>query len=51
MYGLRGYRALGSLGPATTAAIPDRTEAARTEFDAERRRAAREALARIRGKR
>jgi len=28
MYGLRGYRALGSLGPAAAAAIPDLTEAA-----------------------
>jgi HEAT repeat protein len=49
MYGLKAYQALGSLGPAAAAAIPDLAEAARTEFNPERRRAAREALALIRG--
>jgi HEAT repeat protein len=46
----RALKALGSVGPAAAAAIPALTEMLRTERDAERRRALRQALARIRGR-
>jgi HEAT repeat protein len=48
MYAMEALRAFGSLGPAAAVAVPDLTEAARTEEDAERRRAIREALKQIR---
>jgi HEAT repeat protein len=44
-------RALGAIGPAAAAAGPDLAEITRTALNERRRRAAREALARIRGKR
>jgi len=51
MHGEQALRALGAIGPAAGAAVPDLIEAARAEFSPRRRRAAREALARIRGTR
>jgi HEAT repeat protein len=51
MHGEQGLRALGAIGPAATAAVPALIEAARTAYSERRRRAAREALAAIRGER
>jgi HEAT repeat protein len=49
MHGGKALAALGNVGPAAAAAIPHLEEAARTEVGERRRRAAREALAKIRG--
>jgi HEAT repeat protein len=49
MNGGKALVALGNVGPAAVAALPHLEEAARTEAGERRRRAAREALAKIRG--
>ncbi|HEX5272749.1 MAG TPA: hypothetical protein VFW33_19765, partial [Gemmataceae bacterium] len=49
MHGEQAWRAVGAVGPAAVAALPDLKEAARTEVSERRRRAAREALAKVRG--